>query len=176
MSGSPRSIGLECRTIFEIPIVIASLLFGFKIGVLVGILHVAGQLVLFPAGPAGFVMYPMGFLAALLMLVGVYVANRFIARKGVCKNFLTGRKSIICLTAFAVAFRGTIMPLIDYGITYRVLLPVVLGTSIPETYIAALVPSFVLFNATVPFYTVPLAYIIATKVSSHPKIETRFLN
>ena len=67
------------------------------------------------------------------------------------------------------------MPLIDYGITYRVLLPLVLGTSIPETYIALLVPSFVLFNATVPLYTVPIAYIVATEVSSYLKIETRLL-
>jgi riboflavin transporter FmnP len=157
----------------EIPIVVAFLLFGVKIGVLVEVLQLAGQLVLFPAGPAGFAIYPMGFVASLLMLAGVYVASRFTAHKDVSQNSLNGRKPIIYLTAFAIAFRGAIMPLIDYGITYRVLLPLVLGISIPETYIVALVPSFVLFNVTVPLYTVPIAYVVATKVSRALRIEPR---
>ena len=158
----------------EIPIVVAFLLFGVKIGVLVEVLHLVSQLVLFPAGPAGFVIYPMGFLASLLMLAGVYVTSRFTSRKNVSQNSLN-RMSMIYLTAFAVAFRGAIMPLIDYGITYRILLPLVLGTSIPETYIVALLPSFVLFNVTVPLYTVPIAYVVATRVSRALKIEPNLL-
>lgn len=67
------------------------------------------------------------------------------------------------------------MPLIDYGLTYRILLPLILGTSIPETYIVALMPSFVLFTVTVPLYTVPIAYVVATRVSRALKIEPRLL-
>ncbi len=37
----------------QIPIVIAFLLFGPKIGILVGLLNVAGGIALFPAGAAG---------------------------------------------------------------------------------------------------------------------------
>jgi riboflavin transporter FmnP len=155
----------------EIPIVVAFLLFGINIGFLVEVVQLAGQMVLFPAGPAGLVIYPMGFVAVLLMFAGLYVASRFTGRKETPQNFLNGSNSIIYLTTFAVAFRGAIMPLIDYGITYRVLLPLVLGVSIPETYIAALVPAFVLFNVTVPLYTIPVGCLIARRVSKHLIME-----
>jgi hypothetical protein len=88
---------------------------------------------------------------------------------------LDGKKATIYLTAFAVASRGGIMPFFDYGVVYHILLPLVLGISFPEAYIVALVPGFVLFNVTAPLYTVPIAYIIATKVSRYLKIEPRLL-
>ena len=67
------------------------------------------------------------------------------------------------------------MPFLTYGVMYHVLLPLVVGTSILETYITALVPSFVLYNMTVPLYTIPIAYFVATKVSRRLKIEPRLL-
>ena len=65
----------------EIPIVVAFLLFGPKIGVLVGVLQLVGQEILFPVGPIGIVVYPMGFVALLVMFFGVYLGNRFITHK-----------------------------------------------------------------------------------------------
>ena len=149
----------------EIPIVVALLLFGLRIGVLVEVIHVAGQLVFFPLGPVGFVVYPMGFVAVLLMLAGVYLASGFISRKARSGKHLGERKRVIYLTAFAVAARGGIMPFLTYGVLYGVLLPLVLGYIIPEAYIAALVPGFILYNVTTVLYTVPIAYVVATKVS-----------
>ena len=67
------------------------------------------------------------------------------------------------------------MPFLSYGVMYHILLPLVLGISIPEATIAALVPSFVLYNVTVPLYTVPIAYIVATKVSRYLRIEPHLL-
>jgi len=162
-------------SVYEIPVVVAFLLFGLKIGVLVEVLHIAGQLALFPLGPLGFALYPVGFVAMLVMLFGVYVASRFMTRKVASGKPLDGKKATIYLTAFAVASRGGIMPFFDYGVVYHILLPLVLGISFPEAYIVALVPGFVLFNVTAPLYTVPIAYIIATKVSRYLKIEPRLL-
>ena len=159
----------------EIPVVVALLLFGFKIGVLVEVLHVLGQLLFFPAGPAGFAVYPMGSVAVLLMFVGAYFGSRFLTREAGSKEALDRKKSAVYLTAFAAAFRGGLMPLIDYGLLYHILLPLFLGTSIPEAYIVGLVPGFILYNVTVALYTVPIAYLVATKVNSYLKIETRFL-
>jgi riboflavin transporter FmnP len=159
----------------EIPIVVAFLLFGPRIGVLVEVLHLAGQLVFFPVGPAGLVVYPMGFVAVLLMLAGVYLASRFASRKTASEKPLSEKRRTIYLTAFAAASRGGIMPFLTYGVMYHVLLPLVLGISIQEAYIAALVPSFVLYNVTVPLYTVPIASIIATKVGRYLRIEPRLL-
>jgi riboflavin transporter FmnP len=159
----------------EIPVVVALLLFGFEIGVLVEVLHVAGQLLFFPAGPAGFAVYPMGMVAVLLMFVGVYLASRFLTRKAGSKEAFDRKKITVYLTAFAAAFRGGLMPLIDYGLLYHVLLPLFLGTNIPEAYIIGLVPGFILYNVTVALYTIPIAYVIATKIGSYLTIQTRFL-
>jgi riboflavin transporter FmnP len=159
----------------EIPIVVAFLLFGPTVGVLVDVLHIAGQLLFFPVGPVGFVVYPMGFVAVLLMLAGVYLASRFTSRKVGSEKPLSEKKRTIYLTAFAAAIRGGIMPFLTYGVLYHALLPLVLGTSIPEAYIIALVPSFVLYNVTLPLYTVPIAYFVATKVGRYLKIETCLL-
>ena len=159
----------------EIPVVVALLLFGFKIGVLVEVLHVGGQLLFFPAGPPGFAIYPMGMVALLLMFVGVYFANRFLTRKARSRETLDKRKTLVYLTAFAAVFRGGLMPLIDYGLLYHILLPLFLGTNIPEAYIVGLVPGFVLYNVTVALYTIPIAYVIATKMGSALTLQTRFL-
>lgn len=161
-------------TACEIPVVIAFLLFGFKIGVLVEILHIAGQILLFPVGLATFAGYPPGLVAILLMFLGMYLASRVLVRKTASEKPLDMKKATIYLTAFAIAFRGSLMPLFDYGVSYHVLFPLFLQTSIPETYIAALVPGFILYNVTVPLYTVPIAYVVATKVSRALKIEPRF--
>jgi riboflavin transporter FmnP len=156
----------------EIPIIVAFLLFGPKIGVLVGVLQLVGQEALFPVGPVGIVVYPMGFVALLMMFFGVYLGNRFIAYKDASEKSLDEKKRTIYLTAFVAVVRGGVMPLISYGILYRFLLPLTLGTPIPETYIAALVPSFVLYNVTIPLYTIPISYVIARKVSNYLKLET----
>jgi riboflavin transporter FmnP len=160
----------------EIPIVVAFLLFGPKIGALVGVLHLAGQLALFPIGPTGIVAYPMGLVALLVMLLGMYLASRFTSRRAASEKPLNEKKRTIYFTAFAAASRGGIMPFLAYGVMYHVLLPLVLGISIPETYIAALVPSFVLYNVTVPLYTVPISYLIARRASIQLRIETPLLS
>jgi riboflavin transporter FmnP len=156
----------------EIPIVVAFLLFGPKISVLVGVLQLIGQEALFPVGPVGIVVYPMGFVALLMMFFGVYLGNRFIAHKDASEKSFDEKKRTIYLTAFAAVVRGGFMPLLSYGILYRFLLPLVLGTPISESYIAALVPSFVIYNVTVPLYTIPISYVIARKISNYLKLET----
>jgi hypothetical protein len=66
------------------------------------------------------------------------------------------------------------MPFFDYA-TYRFLVPPVYGISLPEAYIVGLVPAFVLYNVAVSIYTVPIAYIAATKVGKYLKITPHFL-
>lgn len=105
----------------------------------------------------------------LLMLSGVYLAGKFIARKAASDRPLDEKKVIIYLTAFAAAVRGGLAPFLDYGVLYHVLLPLILGISIPEAYIAGLVPSFILCNVTVPLYTVPISCVVATKVGRYLK-------
>ncbi len=61
--------------VWEIPIIIAFILFGFKIGFLVTIINALGQLAFF-MGPAGFIVAPWGVILMLTMFLGVYVAQK----------------------------------------------------------------------------------------------------
>jgi riboflavin transporter FmnP len=149
----------------QIPVVIAFLLFGFRIGGLVGFVTLLGQIAVFPFNPSAvFIAYPMEFASALVMFVGMHLSNRLI------KNDSSGRYSLlkkpaIGLTAFAALFRGGIIPFADYGVAFHVLVPLVVQVKLPEAYIVALVPSFFAYNVIVPLYTVPVAYFIAKRVS-----------
>ena len=158
-------------TICDIPIVVAFLIYGFKIGLLVEVLHIAGQEIFFPEGLGGTVVYPMGLVANLLMFFGIYLASKFIASRAASEGQFGKKKTTVYLTACAAAFRGGLMPIIDYGVLYHVLLPLVLGIDIPEAYIVALVPSFVLYNVTSAFYVVPIAYVIAKRASKYLRME-----
>ncbi len=161
-------------TLSDIPVVVAFILFGVRIGVLVGFFNLLGQLMFFMINPAYLAAYPMGFLATLLMLLGVYLASKIIERKDQTKKF-GWKKTGLYLTLFAFILRATIMPLIDYQIFYRLLLPM-FGYSLPETYIIGLIPVFILFNAIVPIYTVPIAYTITTQVRKALKLQAALLN
>jgi riboflavin transporter FmnP len=156
----------------EIPVLVAFLIFGFKIGFLVEALHIAGQEIFFPAGPAGIVVYPMGLIFVPLMFSGVYLASKFLARRAASGKQISEKKRALYFTGFATVLRGGIMPIIDYTIMYGILLPLVLSITIPAAHIAALVPSFVVYNITNALYVVPVAYLVAKRVSKYLKMET----
>jgi riboflavin transporter FmnP len=159
-------------TLCDIPVLVAFLVFGFRIGFLVEAIHIAGQEIFFPVGPAGIVVYPMGFFVHLFMFSGIYLASKLINSRTLSDKKPGVRKHTIYFTGFAVAVRGALMPIIDYAILYHILLPLVLSIPISTAYIVALVPSFVLYNVTSTLYTVPVAYLVAKKVSKYLRIET----
>jgi hypothetical protein len=161
--------------ISQIPIVIALLLFGTRIGVLVGVFTAAGELALFPLGPSSVIVYPMEFVSVLIMFAGLFVASRSVINNGESERVPFWKKPLVGLTAFAVLFRGGIMPFIDYGVIHHVLAPLVFGYGVPEAYIIGLMPFSVLYNVTVPLYVVPIAFVVATRVGMYLKIELHFL-
>ena len=156
----------------EIPVLVAFLIFGFKSGFLVEALHIAGQEIFFPAGPAGIVVYPMCFIFVPLMFSGIYLASKFLARRAASGKQISEKKRALYFAGFATALRGGIMPIIDYTIMYSILLPLVLSITIPAAHIAALVPSFIVYNITNALYVVPVAYLVAKRVSKYLKMET----
>ena len=156
--------------IYEIPIVVAFLLFGPKIGVSVTVLNVIGQLFLFPV-PGGLVAYPFGLIAILVMMLGVYFANILVkGRVSSASNFHQGR-TVIYLTIFGVVFRTLIMPIMDFFVLYHVLLPLILGRTFAETYMVGLIPGMIVFNATVPLYTIPISCFVAKRVNKSLKMN-----
>ena len=155
--------------IYEIVMVVAFLLFGFKVGVAVAALNVLGQMLLFPV-PGGIVAYPFGMIAVLVMMAGVYFAN-YLFQNRFSKGSISSARMILYLTILGVAARAIIMPFLDYGVLYHVLLPVALNVTIPETYTMSLLPGMFVFNLTIPIYTIPISYIIAKKVNNSFKME-----
>ncbi len=154
----------------QIPVVIAFLLFGFRIGVLVGFVTLLGQIAVFPFNASAvFIAYPMEFASSVVMFVGMHLSNTLIKKDG-SGNYSLLKKPAIVLTAFATLFRGGIMPFADYGVTFHVLVPLLLQIKVAEAYIVALVPSFIAYNVIVPLYTVPAAYFVAKRVSRSLKV------
>ncbi len=106
----------------------------------------------------------MGFLALLLMLFGVYCGSKLISRRALSEKLVNKRKQVLFQTAFSVAFRGAITPFLAYEVMYHVLMPLAVGTSIPEAYVLALVPGFFIYNITVPLYSIPVAFFVTEKI------------
>ena len=162
-------------SLYEIPVLVAFIIYGFKIGFLVETLHIIGQEIFFPLGPGGVVAYPMGLVVHLLMFTGIYFAYKIIKRKMDNGNDINEKKNIIYFTGLATVLRGVLMPMIDYAVLYKILLPLALGRTIPETFILALVPAFIIYNITSSLLAVPIAYLIARKVSNYLKIMPIYL-
>jgi hypothetical protein len=161
----------------QIPIIIVFLLFGARIGVLVGLLNLVGGLALFPAGAAGgLLVYPMDFVSLLLMFVGIWLASRFTMFGNKSGRSSILKKPTVGLTLGATAIRGGIMPFVDYAVVYHVLVPLILGIKPPEAYILGLVPAFVLYNVIVSLYVVSVANVVAAKVSKTLKIGKEHLH
>jgi len=155
----------------QIPIVIAFLLFGAKIGVFVGLLNLVGGLALFPVGAAGgLFVYPFDFVSLLLMFAGIWLARMVMANRSEWGRFSVLKEPALGLTIGAFALRAGIMPFIDYSVVYHVMVPLLLGINLREAYISGLVPFFVLYNAIIPLYVVPVALVVAAKVRKHLKI------
>jgi riboflavin transporter FmnP len=156
--------------VYEIPIVVAFLLFGPKVGVSVTALNLFGQMVFFPI-PGGIVAYPFGLIAILVMMLGVYSANMLIKRGFPSASTLREGRIVIYLMVLGVVFRTAIMPFLDFGVLYHFLLPVALGRSFTEVYMVGLIPGMVAFNATVPLYTIPISYFVAKKVNKSLRLS-----
>ena len=154
----------------QIPIVAAFLLFGVRIGVFVGVINWIGAITLFPLGLNGVVAYSMDFVSLMIMFLGLYLATRLISQRPEAEKF-SQRKMLVYLTGICVAFRGGIMPFVDFSVLYHVLLPLFFGITLPEIAIIRLVPVFVVYNITTVLYTVPIAFILATKAGRYLNIQ-----
>ncbi len=160
----------------QIPVVVAFLLFGVRFGVSVGVLNLIGSFALFPFGTAGLILYPMDFISLLLTFAGLYLASVFIAKNNDASGVSHFRRPAVGLTVGALATRGGLMPLVDYGVLNHILLPLILGFQRSEAAMLALVPVFVLFNVIVVLYTVPVAFFVANRIGRYLKIEPRLFS
>lgn len=150
--------------IWEIPIVVVFLLIGRKAGVAIALINGAISISFLPN------MLTLGdVLACLSMLLGIYLASELITRKVPRGVIASGRKSVLFYTAFAIVFRILIMAIFDFSL----LRYAILGPSLPETVIIAIIPPIALFNATEPLYVIPISYFLARRIGANLKIGNK---
>jgi riboflavin transporter FmnP len=148
----------------EIPIVVAFLLFGPRIGIAIAGLNVLAEIVIFP-GPAVFVGRPMVFVLVVCMFSGIYLAHELLKRK-TPPNSKPNSNTVIYYTAFGTLVRTAAAPLVNF-LLYRYFL------SLPDARVMALIPAFMIYALIFSLYTIPIGYLIARTVSKNLKIETK---
>ena len=154
----------------EIPIVVAFLVFGPKIGISIAGLNVFAEIVLFP-GPAVFVGRPIVFVLVLCMFLGIYFAHWLQKRKAKL-NSNANLKTGIYYTAFGTLIRTVVAPLVNYPF-YRYVVPLLSGLSLSDAYVTALIPGFIIYALTFSLFTIPIGFLIARVVSRNLNVGTK---
>lgn len=150
----------------EIPIVAASLLFGFKVGVSVAILNVAVDIILYPA-PGAVMGIPFVLTLTLSMLAGLFLAFRLLDRRA-SKISNHGIKPLKHFIAIGTLFRTIPAPFLMYSF-YRFLLPII-GINLSDVYLITVTPLFALYAVIFSLYTIPIGYLIARTISRNLKV------
>lgn len=151
--------------LWEIPIVAAFLLINPASGMLISLLNAAVLFAFFP-GPL-----PTGpfynLIAIFSMLLGLYIARRFITREGVNQQEVL--KIAAASTILGVALRVTLMTVVNYVTLQQ---PYPIGFELDEmAVLVTYIPSTALFNGTVALYTVPIGEFIANVIKSRLKLK-----
>lgn len=144
---------------WEMPIIAAFFLFGFRVAFAISILDAVGYIVLFPDG-AGIIGPPWRLIVMSTMFLGLLIARKITDRLNKDGQITQSRskKNLVIYTLLPTATRTAVMPFVDITI-YRFLLPLLIGSPIPDSYIMGLIPAFIFFNIVVPLYSVPIGYL-----------------
>jgi hypothetical protein len=153
---------------WEIPLVAAFLLFGFKVAFSISVLNALARLLIFP-GQSPLLAFIISFMPLLTMLLGVYLAQKLVQRQVSNGKLISAARATVYFATLGVIVRAGIMPFIDYA-QYHFLFPLFLGRDFSEAYILALMPGIVMFNILVPLYGVSIGYIVAKAVGKNLKI------
>jgi len=151
-------------TVSEIPIVAVLLLAGYKAGVTAGLISSLASLAFHPT-----YIVVWGIAAVLSMLSGVHLGYRFAARNAAQGKTPSPGKTVAFCTAGGIIFRTVVMAIQNYAI----LRYPVIGMSLTESVILAIIPPVALFNATQPLYVVPISYFVAKTINKHLKVGNR---
>lgn len=142
--------------VWEIPIVVALLIFGFPSGITVGILNTLILLVV-SSGPLS--SGPLYNLAAVVFsLIGVSLGHKLAFKAGYSLKTIA-----ILATGLAIVIRVAAMTLIN---GFFLPFPPPVGFYLPRAVAYAILPVIAFFNGTVSLYSVPLAYSVLKGISS----------
>jgi len=158
---APPPVSFLKYTVWEIPIVVAFMLFGSSVGVVVAIINAIVLLAVYPGDlPVG----PLYNLTAVLsMLLGIYVTHKLIT-----KGFKMQSKTLLAAmsTALGGMLRVGIMTIVNWTFLRY---PYPVGFSMPDVALLPLLPFIGLFNFITVLYTVPFGHFLARVVSAGTK-------
>lgn len=144
--------------VWEIPIVVAFLIYGATAMILIASINTIVLLAFFPGG------LPLGplynFVAVLSMILGMGIIKVLIARHSPKHDTIVAA----LYTTFGVAFRTVFMTFMNYSLLG---LPSPVGYSLPEGVILGYIPLIAVFNATLALYTIPIGYSFAKIITSN---------
>jgi len=148
--------------IWEIPIVVALILFGPLVGVATAVINSIVLLAVFPGAlPVG----PFYNLAAVLsMLFGIYIAFKLVRGSSIRSEAMRPVSS----TVLGCALRVVVMTIVNWAFLRY---PYPVGYSISEEALLAMLPIIGVFNFTIALYTVPLGHFVARIISAGLKIK-----
>jgi len=152
--------------VWEIVIIAAFLLMGFKSGISVALINAVFLFAVFP-GPTKSIYALGNTVAVSSMMVGIFFANKLITQRGNQEKSPIGVRKITLSTILAIILRVMVMAPIMYAILhYGVLAP-----KIPDSYIITVVlPLQAVYNITIVLYTIPIGYFLAKAVSRNLKV------
>ena len=154
--------------IWEIAIIAAFLLMGFKSGISIAILNSVFLFAVYP-GPSNSIFAIGNTVAASSMMVGIYIADR-VTRKNSQEEKTFGIRKIALSTILAMLLRVVVMAPIMFAILhYGILAP-----KISDSIIITLVlPIQAVFNITIALYTIPVGFFVAKVVSRNLKVGNK---
>lgn len=153
--------------IWEIPLIAAFLLFGFKVAVSADLLNAAFLLAVFP-GPSQ-PYYSTNAIATFGMILGIHLATKLVSRNASEDKSVSRTKLVSVSVALAILFRVVFMAAVMFSILYFD--PIGVYPPIPAMYIVATVlPVQAVFNVIVPLYMIPSGYLIAKVISKNLKV------
>jgi riboflavin transporter FmnP len=152
--------------VWEIVIIAAFLLMGFKSGISVALINSIFLFAVYP-GPTQSIYAIGNTVAVSSMMLGIYVANR-----GTHKNSQdvssSGVRIITLSTVLAMLLRVVVMAPIMFTILhYGILAPKIADTQI---IIALVLPLQAIYNITIALYTIPVGYFLAKAISRNLKV------
>lgn len=157
--------------LWEIPIVLAFLVIGPKVGVAVAGINTLILFAVFnPGGNAG----PFyNFIAVLSMMVGIYIPYKIATRGCKAENlsqYLKQHAKMISISATALGIVSRV--LITTPINYIALQePYPIGFSYNQHAALLFLPLSALFNATVAVYTIPIGFAVAVVILSRFNLQ-----
>lgn len=161
---SPFLTGLYYQ-VWDIPIIVAFLLLGFKYGVFAGVLNSVFLFAVFP-GPSQPFYAPSNVVAQFSMMIGIYFGIKLFIRRGKTKKAGSIIKLVVTSTVLGTLVRLPIMLTVMF-----LILRYFMGLTEPITI--ALLFVQVIYILVIAAYTIPVAFVVARAVNRNLKVGSQ---